>query len=78
MYDLNEKEAFIQFLSNCDATTFYRTIEYINMKGFLEGMYGVFAWKKNQNTLLEAMEYANSSYDSVKEYLEDKYGDKID
>lgn len=71
------KEEFIQFLSNCDTVTFDKAIGYINVVGFLEGLYNIAPWIKDKDILLEAMEYANGSYDSAREYLENKYGNKI-
>ena len=76
MYDFNEKEAFIQFLSNCDDIASDKAIEYINMKGFLEGMFGYLSFD-DTNTLIEAMEFTNSSYILVRDYLEAKYNVKI-
>ena len=72
------KEGFISFLSNCEDQTFDKAIDYINMRGFLEGMYGRVPWMKDKEILIEAMEYANSFYDSVREYWENKYGEKIE
>lgn len=37
--NFNEKEKFILFLSNCDDIAFDKAIEYINIKGFFEGMF---------------------------------------
>ena len=70
-FKLYGKDAFISFLSNCDDKTFSRAIKYINMKGFLEGLHDHLLFN-NENILIEAMEYANSSYDLVREYLKEK------
>lgn len=48
------------------------------MRGFMEGMYGIVPWMRDKEILIKAMEYANSSYDSVRDYLENKYGEKIE
>lgn len=72
----NEKENFIRFLSNCDDIAFDKAISYINMKGFFEGMYGHLLFN-DKDTLIEAMEYANSSYTLIRDYLEAKYNVKI-
>ena len=72
----NEKEAFIQFLSNCDDVAFDKAISYINIQGFYEGLCDHLFFN-DKNVLIEAMDYGNSSYKSVKEYLEDKCGDEI-
>ena len=74
--NFNEKVRFILFLSNCDDIAFATAIEYINIKGFLEGMFAHLLFD-DKNTLIEAMEFANSSYTLVKNYLEAKYNVKI-
>lgn len=74
--NFNEKEKFILFLSNCDDIAFDKAIEYINIKGFFEGMFDHLFFD-DKNTLIEAMEFANSSYTLVKDYLEAKYNVKI-
>ena len=67
---------FIHFLSNCDNITFEKAITYINIKGFFEGMFDNLLFD-DKNTLIEAMEFANSSYTLVRDYLEAKYNVKI-
>lgn len=74
--NFNEKEKFILFLSSCDDIAFNKAIEYINIKGFFEGMFDYLLFD-NKNTLIEAMEFANSSYTLVRDYLEAKYNVKI-
>lgn len=69
-FKLNGKDSFISFLSNCDDEAFSRAIKYINMKGFLEGLHDHLLFN-NENILIEAMEYANSSYDLIREYLKE-------
>lgn len=69
-FNFNGKDAFISFLSNCDDKAFSKAIKYINMKGFLEGLHDHLLFD-NENILIEAMEYANSSYDWVREYLKE-------
>lgn len=72
---IGEKD-FIHFLSNCDEVAFNKAIEYINIKGFFEGMFD-YLFFDDENTLIEAMEFANSSYTLVRDYLEAKYNVKI-
>lgn len=70
-FKFNGKDAFISFLSNCDDKAFLRAIKYINMKGFFEGMYDNLLFN-NEDILIEAMDFAYSSYDWVREYLNEK------
>ena len=70
------KDEFIHFLDTCDYIAFDKAIEYINIKGFLEGMFDHLLFD-DKNTLIEAMEFANSSYTLVRDYLEAKYDIKI-
>lgn len=74
--NFNGKEEFIHFLSNCDDIAFDKAISYINIKGFLEGMFDHLHFD-DENTLIEAMEFANGSYTLVRDYLEAKYNVKI-
>lgn len=67
---------FIHFLSNCDNITFEKAITYINIKGFYEGLYDYLLFD-DRNLLIEAMEFADSSYASIRDYLEAKYNVKI-
>ena len=66
------KDEFISFLSNCDELAFSKAIDYVNVKGFLEGMYDHLLFTQ-EDTLTEAMDYAKSSCASIREYLKDKY-----
>ena len=70
------KDEFIHFLDTCDYIAFNKAIDYINVRGFIEGMYDHLLFS-SENILIEAMEYANSSYTLIKDYLEAKYDIKI-
>ena len=65
----NDITDFREFIMNANDEQIIKVIEFINLAGFYDGMYG--ASCNDEDLATFAMYYANSNYTNVKNYFRD-------